>query len=299
MTGGNVARAKANGIEIEYETLGDKGDPALLLVMGLGAQLTIWPDALCEGLARRGFFVIRYDNRDCGLSTDFGSWGVPNIADALGKAMSGQKVEAPYLVKDMAGDAIGLIDALGLSRAHMVGASMGGMIVQTIAALWPQRTRSLVSIYSTSGRPGLPPGKPEALAMLTAQPEGPAREQLVRHGMKLRTVIGSPAYPTPEAELRAFVEKNVDRRWYPEGAARQYLSIIASGDRVEQLQTIEAPTLVLHGEADPLLPVECGRDVARLVPGAELQTYPGWGHDFPGPLVPTLVDRIAAFCKAA
>src|SRR5215216_2757099 len=236
--------------------------------MGLGAQLTIWPDALCEGLASKGFFVIRYDNRDTGLTTDFGAWGVPNIAEAIGKVMMGKQVDAPYLVKDMAGDGIGLLDVLGIDKAHMVGASMGGMIAQTVAALWPERTRSLVSIYSTSGRPGLPPGKPEALAMLTAQPEGPSREQRVKHGMKLRTVIGSPGYPSDEAALRAFVEKNVDRRWYPEGGARQYLSIIASGDRV-----------------------------ARLIPGAEMQTYPGWGHDFPGPLIPTLVERIAGFCK--
>ena len=292
-----MARARANGIEIEYETVGDKGDPALLLVMGLGAQLTIWPDALVEGLAKKGFFVIRYDNRDTGLSTDFGSWGVPNIAEALGKVMTGRTVESPYLVKDMAGDGSGLLDALGIDKAHMVGASMGGMIAQTSAGLWPERTRSLVSIYSTSGRPGLPPGKPEALAMLTAQPEGPSREQRVDYGVKLRTVIGSPGYPADRAVLRAFVEKNVDRRWYPEGGARQYLSIIASGDRVELLKTIKAPTLVLHGEEDPLLPVECGRDVARLIPGAEIETYPGWGHDFPSQLIPTLVDRIAGFCN--
>lgn len=292
-----MARAKANGIEIEYETAGSKSDPALLLIMGLGAQLTIWPDALFEGLAKKGFFVVRYDNRDTGLSTDFGSWGVPNIAEAIGKVMTGRKVDSPYLVKDMAGDGVGLLDALGIERAHMVGASMGGMIAQTVAGLWPGRTRSLVSIYSTSGRPGLPVGKPEALAMLTAQPEGPSREQRVAHGIKLRTAIGSPGYPTDEAALRAFVEKNVDRRWYPEGGARQYLSIIASGDRVELLKTIKTPTLVLHGEEDPLLPVECGRDVARLIPGSEIQTYPGWGHDFPVQLVPTLVERISTFCK--
>ena len=184
-----MARAKANGIEIEYETAGNKGDPALLLVMGLGAQLTIWPDALFEGLAKKGFFVIRYDNRDTGLSTDFGSWGVPNIPEAFGKLMRGEKVDAPYLLKDMAADAVGLLDALGIDRAHMVGASMGGMIVQIVAAQYPERTRSMVSIMSTSGRPGLPPGKPEALAMLTAQPEGPSREQRVKHGMKLRQTI--------------------------------------------------------------------------------------------------------------
>jgi pimeloyl-ACP methyl ester carboxylesterase len=294
-----VSRVKANGIEIEYEATGNKDDPALLLIMGLGAQLTIWPDTLFQGLADRGFRVIRYDNRDTGLSTDFGSWGLPNIPAAFMKAMQGEKPDAPYLLKDMAADATGLLDALGIERAHIVGASMGGMIAQIVAAQYPQRSRSMVSIYSTSGRPGLPPGKPEALAMLTAQPEGPARDQLVRHGMKLRQTIGSPAYPTPEGELRALVERNVDRRWYPEGAARQYLSVIASGDRVEMLKTVKVPTLVMHGEEDPLLPVECGRDVAGLVPGAQLQTIPGWGHDFPPQLVPAIVDRIATFCKAA
>ena len=294
-----MARATANGIEIEYETAGDRKDPALLLVMGLGAQLTIWPDALVDALARQGFFVVRFDNRDTGLSTDFGSWGLPNIPEAIGKAMKGEKVDAPYLLKDMAADAVGLLDALGIDKAHMVGASMGGMIVQIVAAQFAGRTRSMVSIYSTSGRPGLPTGKPEALAMLTSQPEGPTREQRIAHGMKLRRAIAGSAYPIPEAEMRAFVERNVDRRWYPEGSARQYLSVIASGDRVELLKTIRVPTLVLHGEEDPLLPVECGRDVARLVPGAEIETYPGWGHDFPSQMIPTLVDRIAGFCKAA
>jgi pimeloyl-ACP methyl ester carboxylesterase len=294
-----VARAKANGIEIEYETAGDEADPALLMVMGLGAQLTIWPDSLFQGLAQRGFHVIRYDNRDTGLSTDFEAAGTPDIAAAFQKAMKGEKVDAPYRLDDMAADAVGLLDALGIRRAHMVGASMGGMIVQIVASRYPDRTRSMVSIYSTSGRPGLPMGKPEALAMLAGQPEGPSREQRVAYGMKLREAIGSPGFPMPEAELRAFVERNVDRRWYPQGGARQYLAIIASGDRVEMLKTVKAPTLVLHGEDDPLLPVECGRDVARLVPGAEIQTYPGWGHDFPGRMIPVLIDRIAAFCKAA
>jgi pimeloyl-ACP methyl ester carboxylesterase len=292
-----VAKVKANGIEIEYETAGNKSDPALLLVMGLGAQLTIWPDSLFQGLAARGFYVIRFDNRDSGLSSDFSKWGVADIPGALQAAMKGKKVDAPYLLDDMAADAIGLLDALGIDKAHMVGASMGGMIVQIIAARYPQRTRSMVSIYSTSGRRGLPQGKPEALAMLGSVPENDTREARVRHGMKLRQTIGSPGYPTPEAELRAFVEKNVDRRWYPEGVGRQYVSVIASGDRVDLLKTVKAPTLVLHGEEDPLLPVECGRDVAGLVPGAELETIAGWGHDFPPQLVPRIVDRVASFCK--
>ena len=292
-----MARVKANGIEIEYETAGKRSDPALLLIMGLGAQLTIWPDALFEGLARQGFFVIRFDNRDIGLSTDFGAWGLPNIPEAFGRVVSGKAVDAPYLLKDMADDAVGLLDALGIDKAHIVGASMGGMIAQIVAAQHPERALSLVSIMSTSGRLGLPTGKPAALAMLTAQPAGPAREQLIEHGMKLRRAIAGSAYPIPEAELRAFVEKNVDRRWYPEGSARQYLAVIASGDRVEMLKGIKVPTLVLHGEDDPLLPVDCGRDVAGLVPGAKIETFPGWGHDLPGAFQPTLIDRITGFCK--
>lgn len=292
-----MVRAKANGIEIEYETAGNKSDPAVLLVMGLGAQLTIWPDALFEGLAKRGFFVIRFDNRDTGLSTDFDSWGVPNLIEAFGKLVSGKKVDTPYLLADMAADAVGLLDALGIDKAHMVGASMGGMIVQIVAAQSPERTRSMVSIMSTSGRLGLPQGKPEALAMLTAQPEGPSREQRVKHGIKLRQTIAGPGYPMPDAELRGFVEKNVDRRWYPEGGARQYLAVIASGDRVDMLKTVKVPTLVLHGEDDPLLPVECGRDVASLVPAAKIETFPGWGHDLPSTFLPTLIDRIVTFCK--
>lgn len=293
-----MARARANGIEIEYETAGNKSDPALLLIHGLGAQLTLWPDELFEGLARNGFYVVRFDNRDIGLSSDFSAAGVPNMMEAFAKAMRGEKVEAPYTLFDMAADAMGLLDTLGIERAHMVGASMGGMIGQIVAATYPVRTKSFVAIFSTTGRRGLPPGKPEAFAALTSLPEGPSREQRVAHGMKLRRAIGSPGIPTPEARLRADVERNVDRRWFPEGAARQTAAIMASGDRVELCKTIKAPTLVLHGEDDPLVNVAGGRDIASLVPGAKLHTIPGWGHDFPPQIVPDLVDRIAGFCKA-
>ncbi|WP_296327157.1 alpha/beta fold hydrolase [Reyranella sp.] len=294
-----MARTKANGIEIEYETFGNRKDPALLLIMGLGAQLTLWPESLCEGLAGQGFFVVRYDNRDVGLSTDFDKWGMPDLMGAFARLMKGETVDAPYLLSDMAADAIGLLDALGIDRAHMVGGSMGGMIAQVIAATHPARTRSLVSIMSTSGRYGLPAGKPEAVAMLSAQPEGPAREQIIAHGIKLRTVISGPGYPTDPAAMRALVERNVDRRYYPPGAARQYLAIMASGPRVDLLKTVKVPTLVLHGEDDPLLPVECGRDVAALVPGAKIETFPGWGHDVPEQMVPKLVSSITSFCKVA
>jgi pimeloyl-ACP methyl ester carboxylesterase len=292
-----LARVKANGIEIEYETAGKKGDPALLLVMGLGAQMTIWPEDLFHGLARSGFHVIRFDNRDTGRSTDFGASGLPDIPGAMKKIMGGEKVQAPYYLNDMAADAVGLLDALGIERAHLLGASMGGMIAQIVSARHPERVRSMIAIYSTSGRPGLPLGKPEALAMLSAQPEGPTREDKIRHGIKLRNTIGSPGFPTPAAEMRAFVEKNVDRRWYPEGSARQYLAVMASGDRVELLKTVKVPTLVLHGEDDPLLPVACGRDIAALVPGAKIETFPGWGHDFAPGIIPTVIDRVTTFCK--
>jgi pimeloyl-ACP methyl ester carboxylesterase len=294
-----VARVKANGIEIEYETLGAKSDPAILLIMGLGAQLTLWSDAFCEGLAAKGFYVVRFDNRDCGLSTDFDSWGQADLPAAIMKLMTGRKIEAPYLVGDMAADAVGLVEALGLERAHMIGASMGGMIAQVAAAKYPARTRSLVSIMSTSSRPGLPQGKPEAIKATLERPATSDRETMVRHYMMLRRTIGSPAYPESDAEMRRLVERNIDRRYYPAGVGRQYLAILASGDRVELLKTVKVPTLVIHGADDPLLPKEGGRDVAALVPGAQLEIYPGMGHDLPTALTPRLVDRIATFCKAA
>ena len=292
-----MARTKANGIEIEYETAGDPKDPALLLVMGLGGQLTVWPDAFFRGLAAQGFYVIRYDNRDTGLSTDFDSAGLPNMAEAMTKLMAGQKIDAPYRLDDLAADAIGLLDALGIERAHMVGMSMGGMIVQILAARYPARTRSMVSIMSTSGRRGLPTGNPATLALLTAQPASLEREALVTQGLKVRHALAGGGYAESEADLRAFVERNIDRRFYPPGAARHYLAVLASGDRVELLKTVKVPTLVLHGEGDPLVPVEAGRDVAALVPGAAIETFAGWGHNLPAPFLPMLIERIAGFCK--
>lgn len=289
----------ANGIRIAYEEFGDPGATPMLLVMGLGAQMILWREDFCETLAGRGYRVIRFDNRDVGESTWMDDLGMPDVLAVLGAVAAREPVAAPYLLRDMAADAAGLLAALEIERAHVVGASMGGMIAQLVAATYPQRTRSLVSIMSTSGRLGLPMGKPEAVAMLSAQPEGTEREQLVAHGMKLRSVISGPGYPTDPAAMRALVERNIDRRYYPPGAARHYLAIMASGPRVDLLKTVKVPTLVLHGEDDPLLPVECGRDVAALVPGAKIETFPGWGHDVPEAIVPKLVGSISGFCKAA
>ena len=294
-----MAHVGANGIEIEYETLGESSHPALLLIMGLGAQLIHWPDAFCQGLAAHGFYVVRFDNRDSGLSTSRESWGRPDLAAVVTQVMSGERADVPYRLDDMAADAVGLLDALGIQRAHMVGASMGGSIAQLVAGHHRERTRSLVSMMSTSGRPDLASADRDVVRAILGRPPPEDREALVRHIVRVRQVIGSPRYPESEAEHRALVERVLARAYNPDGNDRQYAAVIASGHRVELLQTLRVPTLVLHGEDDALLPQEHGRDTAMLVPGSEIEVYSGWGHDIPRGLIPTLVERIARFCKAA
>lgn len=294
-----MARIAANGIEIEYEDTGDKAAPAILLVHGLGAQLSLWPTRFVQQLADAGFRVVRYDNRDIGLSTKFEGYGIPDLAALTAKAMAGEKIPAPYYLSDMAQDGIGLMDALGIDKAHVVGVSMGGMIVQTMAIEHAKRLASMTSIMSTSGRRGLPAGKPEAMKALMSVPPSTEREALIAHGMKLRRIIGSPDYPADEIELRGLVERNVDRSYYPQGVARQYNAVMASGSRVHSLPGITTPSLVLHGADDPLLPLAAGEDTAKLIPGARLKVYPGMGHDLPTPLVPDLVATIAGHARAA
>lgn len=290
----------ANGIHIAYDEVGDPRDPAIVLIMGLGTQMIAWPPPFCQALAERGFRVVRFDNRDIGLSTKFDKAAPVDVPAAFARAMIGQAVDAPYKLDDMAADAIGLMDALGIDRAHIVGASMGGMIAQIVAARYGDRARSLVSIMSSSGAPDLPPAKPEAIAALLApRPDASDRERVIAHGMGVYRVIGSPGFPTPEAELRAKVEQATDRSYYPAGVARQLVAILASGSRADLLRTIATPTLVLHGADDPLVPVEAGRDTARRIPGARLQIIPGMGHDLAPGLVPILVDSIASHCLAA
>ncbi len=291
--------ARANGLDIAYETVGNPDDPPILLVMGLGAQLTLWNEQFVAALAGHGLRVVMYDNRDVGLSTDFGAWGAADIPAAMAAAFTGKPITAPYTLTDMARDGLGLMDTLGIAKAHVLGLSMGGMIVQLMAGWHPARVTSLTVVMSTSGRRGLPPGKPEAMKALLTRPQTNDRDEIVRHAMSLRRIIGSPGYPPEEASLRAFVEKNVDRRYYPEGVGRQYLAVMASGDRVDLLKTIRVPTLVIHGAEDPLLPADCGRDVATLIPGARLDLIPGMGHDLPDELAADLAARVAAHCKAA
>ena len=290
-------KANANGIALEYESFGDPAHPAMLLIMGLGAQLTLWPLPFVEALAARGFHVIRYDNRDIGLSTKLSHLKPPRLGPLLLKRMIGLNPRVPYRLSDMAADAAGLLDALGIDRAHIVGASMGGMIAQRFAATWPDRTLSLTSIMSTTGNPALPRATREAMAVLTKRIDPRDVEALVAHGMRAARVIGSPGYPVAADVLEAKVRENVARSVSPDGTARQMAAIIADGDRRGRLARITAPTMVIHGGADPLVPVEAGRDTAASIAGAQIVEIPGMGHNLPLELVPQVVDAIVRVAR--
>jgi pimeloyl-ACP methyl ester carboxylesterase len=278
---GYMTQVRANGIDIEFESFGREADPAVLLIAGIGEQLTGWPDSLCNGLAARGFRVIRFDNRDVGKSSHLTALGAPAVAEIMAKIMSGQKIQLPYSLNDMAADAVGLLDALGIGRAHIVGASMGGMIAQLVAANYPAKTKSLVSIMSTTGRRGLPPPKPEAMAALMTRPSNPTRENRIEALIRMWRVIGGPDYRADDAELRAYVERQVDRVPLDLAAmARQTAALLGAESRDTILKLVGAPTLVLHGADDPLAPAAWAKDTAECVPGAELVIVPGLGHDF-------------------
>jgi pimeloyl-ACP methyl ester carboxylesterase len=285
----------ANGIELEYERYGDPAGETVLFIMGLGAQLTRWPLSVVEAMTGRGYQVIRYDNRDVGLSHRFESAGPPDIAAILAARAAGAPSPAAYLVEDMAADAAGLLDALNIPRAHIVGASMGGMIAQELAARYPDKALSLTSIMSTTGNPGLAKSTPEAAARLTTRPPAEAGiEAAVEFALETARIVGSPGYPFNDDEMRARLRADAERAVYPLGVARQYASVLASGDRRASVATIKCPTVVLHGADDPLVPVDGGEDTAKVIPGAELRIIPGMGHDLPIALIPILVDAIEA-----
>jgi pimeloyl-ACP methyl ester carboxylesterase len=288
-----TAQTTANGISITYEDKGPKDAPAILLVMGLGGQLTLWPDEFVDALNAHGFRTIRYDNRDVGLSTRFDAAGVPNLKWMFVKSMLRLPVRPAYTLADMAADGIALLDHLGIAKAHIVGASMGGMISQHIAARYPGRVLSLTSIMSTTGNPKLPRANKEAMAVLANRPMSGDPEAMIAYSVRAARVIGSPAYPAEEERLQRRVRGDFERGWYPQGVARQMAAIVADGDRRAMLKTITAPTLVIHGEADPLVPLAGGQDTAASIPGARLMTIPGMGHDLPLALVDTLADAIA------
>lgn len=294
-----MPKVAANGIEIEYEVHGpDSGEP-LLLIMGLGQQLTRWPVSLIERLVGEGFRVVRFDNRDIGLSTGFDATPTPDLPTVFGALVEGRDPGAPYLLADMADDAAGLLDALGIARAHVAGVSMGGMIGQMLAARHPDKVLSLTSVMSTTGNPALPPAAPEAQAVLFARPTATDLESLVEHALKAQIAIQSPAWPvSPETE-RPLLRAGIQRAYRPMGVLRQMIAVIASGDRRAALKTITAPTVVLHGDADPLVPVEGGKDTAATIPGAELRIVEGMGHDLPEGVRGAFVDAVKAAAARA
>ncbi len=294
-----MPKVTANDIVIHYEEHGDPAAPPMLLIMGFGAQLTLWPDELVEALAGHGFRVIRYDNRDIGLSHKFDGVKAPGIVRMTLLSKLGIKPKVPYTLADMADDGAGLLDALGIEKAHIVGASMGGMIAQHFASRHADKCLSLTSVFSTTGNPKLPPARPEAMKALITRPKSMEEDVLVDHGVMVARTIGSPGYPSEEERLRERTRTSVRRSFYPEGPTRHLSAIVADGDRRAMLKDVSVPTLVLHGEDDPLVPVEGGRDTAASIPGAKLKTIPGWGHDLPLELVDEVADAIADHARSS
>lgn len=282
-----MPKATANGVELEYDTFGDPAADPLVLIMGLSTQMTAWPVPFCQAIADAGYHVIRFDNRDCGLSTIL---DVP--APHLGALFTGDTSGVPYGMSDLADDVAGLLDALGVAAAHVVGASMGGMIAQQFAIDHPDRLRSLCSIMSTTGAPGIGHPAPEVIELLLSPP-ATNRDEAVDRGQKMFETVGSPAYPTPSAELRALIGEAYDRSFTPEGSARQFASIVTAPDRTEALGAVKVPSIVIHGDSDKLVDVSGGYATATAL-GVEPLIIPGAGHDLPEELWGTYVDAIVA-----
>ncbi len=284
----------ANGIRIEYESRGDDKAETVLLIMGLGAQMTRWSDDFVDRIVKRGYRVVKFDNRDVGLSERIEAAGAPDFPGIIAALHAHETPPAAYTLSDMAADAVGVLDALGIAKAHIVGASMGGMIAQLVAADYPEHTLSLTSIMSTTGNPDLPRATPEAMAVLNERGPTPDEdmEGFLAHAVVAAKVIGSPGYPADEAELRARAKSDAERSFYPLGFQRQYAGVMASPERRAKLAKVTAPTVVIHGEADPLVPVSGGRDTAASIPGADLRIIQGMGHDIPPALYDTVIDGI-------
>ena len=275
-----MASVTANGIQIEYDTFGEAASPALLLIMGLGCQLIHWQDEFCQQIADNGFHVIRYDNRDRGLSTKFEGPPADKIMEKIIALSMGQKVPVPYTIEDMANDAIGLMDALNIDKAHICGMSMGGFIAQTVALNHPSRVLSLTSIYSAPG--GLtkfPPTQQMMEAMM--QPEPLEREANIEHVVGFYKLTWGTGLPFAEEYHRSLQARAYDRSFFPEGTVRQLLAVLAQKDREEDLKALKIPSLVVHGDADPLVPIKGGQSTADAIPGAEFMVIKGMGHVLP------------------
>ncbi len=287
----------ANGISIEVQDTGT-GREAVLLVMGLGMQLTAWPQPLIDSLTAAGYRVITMDNRDIGLSQHFDALGVPNLLWAGFKHRFGMPIHAPYTLHDMAQDALGVLDALGIAKAHVVGASMGGMIAQRIALAAPERVLSLTSVMSTSGAKNLPGPKPHVLRALMSRPMGQDVEAIVAHYVRLFGIIGSPGFAVDADVLKDRMRDSVRRSYHPQGTARQMVAVAADSQRADALRSLRCPTLVLHGKADPLVPYACGEDTARRINGARLVGIEGMGHDFAPGAVNAMLPHLLAFLQS-
>lgn len=288
----------AHGIRLEYDEFGDRTAPPLLLIMGLATQMIAWPENFCESLADEGFRVIRFDNRDIGLSQKFDGHRVPGPLKLMLSSRFGLPIKVPYTLADMARDAIGLLDALAIDSAHVVGASMGGMIAQHIGFSHGERLRTLTSIMSTTGDRSLPGVDFEIVRAFLKRPDRNAdRDAVIAHSMRLWRLIGSPELREPDDALRERIEASLDRSFYPPGFARQWAAIAADGSRTERLRKISAPTLVIHGKADRLVPTAGGVHTAEQIPGARLELIEGMGHDLPQPLLPRFADLITGHAR--
>ncbi|MBW1855489.1 MAG: alpha/beta hydrolase [Deltaproteobacteria bacterium] len=288
-----MPNVKANDIQIEYDTFGDSSSPPLLLIIGLSCQMIFWAEELCEQLARKGLYVIRFDNRDTGLSTKFEEADVPDVMKALGAIMQGETITVPYTLDDMADDAVGLLEALSIEKAHICGMSMGGMISQIIAIKHPSRVLSLISIYSNTGNPELPQPKPEAMNVFLTPPPA-EREPFIEHTVNSFKILSGPGFPFDEELHRNLAARSYDRAFYPQAVPRQLVAIFAHGNRKPALANVTAPTLVIHGTDDPIIPVEGGKDTAEAIPGAAQLIIDGMGHDLPhvGGAWPQIIDAI-------
>jgi pimeloyl-ACP methyl ester carboxylesterase len=275
-----MPNVSANGIQIEYETFGEPSSPALLLIAGIGGQMIGWDEELCKKWAQKGLYVIRFDNRDVGLTSKMEEAGIPDIEAVVKAVKNGEKPNVPYTMGDMADDSVGLLDALKIDKAHICGISMGGIIAQTIAFKHPTRVRSMTLIYSTTGNPELPQPKPEVMELLLTPPP-PGRDGFIEYMMKLYKRIHGPGFPIDEAWHRQLAGRSFDRMLYGPGKARQFAAITAQGNRKPLLASITAPTLVIHGADDPLILAASGRDCAEAIAGAKLMIIDGMGHDMP------------------
>jgi proline iminopeptidase len=285
---------------IEFEALGNPAHPAIVLIMGLGMQLVAWPDSFCQALVAGGYRVVRFDNRDCGLSARAQTGGRFGLAKAVAASLLKLPVPSPYTLQDMAQDTLGVMDALQIAQAHIVGVSMGGMIGQVLAASQPRRVLSLVSIMSTSGHPRLAQPSLAIRRLIMSRPERPQDvESVIDHQVRVVSALGSPVHQESPQDLRARIARGIRRAYDPAGIVRQVMAVIASGDRRALLRRISAPTLVIHGHDDPLVPLPGGQDTAAQIPGAELVVVDGMGHDLSPALLPQLAQAILRHCDAA